>query len=221
MRLGFHIHTKYSFDSLMDPREILKTCKKIKVDTVCITDHNSILGSIKAKKYEKEIGVSVILGEEVRTQYGEVIGVYINEEISSRDFDEVIDEIRSQGGISVLPHPFRGHKNVEYLASRVDVVEVWNGHSTPEENAKALELALKLKKPAIVGSDAHFYSEIKNAITECGSILDQEKKFYTAYPSPYVKELSNIVGHVRRGRIWNVVKPVYRMAKETIKFMFR
>ena len=216
MKLSFHIHTKYSFDSLMDPKKVLKICKEIGVDTVCITDHNTILGSIKAKKFENEIGVSVISGEEVRTQYGEVIGIYINEGIKSKDFDEVIDEIRSQGGLSVLSHPFRGHKKVEYLASRVDVIEVWNGHSTPDENAKAFELALKLKKPAIVGSDAHFYSEIKNAITECKAILDQEKKFYTAYPPPYVKELSNIVGHIRRGRIWNVPKPMYRMVKMSI-----
>ncbi|WP_456365948.1 PHP domain-containing protein [Thermococcus sp.] len=211
MKACFHIHTKYSFDSLMGPKKILKICKHLGADVVYITDHNTIKGSLEAKKYEKELGIEVILGTEIRTQYGDIIGVNITEEITTRDFGEVLDEIKLQGGISILPHPYRGHKRVEYLASKVDLIEVWNGHSTPEENQKALKLAQNLEKPPVVGSDAHIYSELRNAIMVYDSILDFEKTFYTSYPRVYQKELSSLIGHVRRGRIWNVPFVVFRM----------
>jgi len=204
MKACFHIHTKYSFDSLMHPKKILRICKQLGADVVYITDHNTIRGSLEAKKYEKEIGIKVIPGIEIKTQYGDVIGVDLTEEILTRDFEEVLDEIKSQGGISILPHPYRGHKKVEYLASKVDLIEVWNGHSTPEENQKALELAQKLRKPPVVGSDAHIYSELGNAIMEYNSLFDFNKVFYTAYPTATQRELSNIIGHMKRGRLWNI-----------------
>ncbi|MBC7334202.1 MAG: PHP domain-containing protein, partial [Actinobacteria bacterium] len=139
MKACFHIHTKYSFDSLMHPKKLLKICKQLGADAVYITDHNTIRGSLEAKKYEEDLGIEVIPGIEIKTQYGDIIGVDLTEEILTRDFEEVLDEIKSQGGISVLPHPYRGHKKVEYLASKVDLIEVWNGHATPKENQKALE----------------------------------------------------------------------------------
>lgn len=204
MRACFHIHTKYSFDSLMHPKKILKICKQLGADVVYITDHNTIRGSLEAKKYEKELGIKVILGIEIKTQYGDIIGVDLTEEILTKNFEEVLDEIKSQGGISILPHPYRGHEKVEYLASRVDLIEVWNGHSTPEENQKALELAQKLRKPPVVGSDAHLYSELGNAIMEYNSLFDVNKVFHTKYPTVTQRELSSLIGHLRTGRVWNV-----------------
>jgi len=214
MRVCFHIHTKYSFDSLMHPKKILKICKQLGANAVYITDHNTIKGSLEAKKYEKEIGIKVILGTEIKTQYGDIIGVDITEEIPTRDFEEVLDEIKSQGGISILPHPYRGHKKVEYLASKVDLIEVWNSHSTPEENQKALELAVKFRKPPVVGSDAHLYSELRNAMMEFSSIWDFNKKFYVTYSKHYQKEISNLIGHAKRGRVWNVPLVIIRLLKE-------
>jgi len=211
MKACFHIHTKYSFDSLMHPKKILKICKQLGADVVYITDHNTIRGSLEAKKYEKEIGIKVILGIEIKTQYGDIIGVNLTEEILTRDFEEVLDEIKSQGGISILPHPYRGHKKVEYLASKVDLIEVWNGHSTPEENQKALELTVKFRKPPVVGSDAHLYSELGNAMMRFNSLFDFEKTFYTTYSKAYQKELSNLIGHIKTGRVWNIPLVIIRL----------
>lgn len=214
MKACFHIHTKYSFDSLMHPKKILKICKQLGADAVYITDHNTIRGSLEAKKYEKEIGIKVIPGTEIKTQYGDIIGVDITEEILTRDFEDVLDEIKSQGGISILPHPYREHKKVEYLASKVDLIEVWNGHSTPDENQKALELAIKFRKPPLVGSDAHLYSELGNAMMEFSSIWDFNKKFYVTCSKNYQKEISNLIGHVKKGRVWNVPLVIIRLLKE-------
>jgi len=217
MKACFHIHTKYSFDSLMDPKKILKICKKLGADVVYITDHNTIKGSLEAKKYEKELGITAVPGIEVKTQYGDVIGINIMEEIFTRNLEDVLDNIKSQAGISVLPHPYRGHKKVDYLASRVDLIEVWNGHSTPEENQRALELARRVKKPPVVGSDAHIYSELGNAMMVYDSLFDFEKIFYTSYPQFYEKELSNLIGHVKRGKIWNVPFVISRMLYKWVR----
>ena len=214
MRVCFHIHTKYSFDSLMQPRKILKICKKLGVDTVYITDHNTIKGSLEAKKYSKELGVGVVLGTEIKTQYGDIIGIHINEEITTQNFEELIDEIKSQGGISVLPHPYRGHSKTEYLASKVDLIEVWNGHSTPIENKKAFELSKKFKKPPVAGSDAHIYPEISNAIMEFNSIFDDEKSICTKYPSARQIEISHLIGHFKKGRLWNIPFVIIKLIKE-------
>ena len=212
MKACFHIHTKYSFDSLMNPKKILKVCKKIGVDTVYITDHNTIRGSIEAKKYEKMLGIEVILGTEIKTQYGDVIGININEEILVKDFEEVLEEIKSQGGISVLPHPYRGHSKIEYLASKVDLIEIWNGHSTPYENQRAFELSQKTKKPPLIGSDAHLYSELYNSWMIFNDILDLNKKFYIKSRSTIFQiEMSNLIGHLKTGRIWSLPKVVGRL----------
>ena len=213
-RVVFHIHTRYSYDSLMHPRKILKICKQLEIDSIYITDHNTIKGSLIAKKYEKEFDVKVIPGIEVKTEYGDIIGVNITEDIKTRNFEEVIDEIKQQGGISILPHPFRGHKNIEYLASKVDIIEVWNARSSPEQNQKALTLAKKLNKPQIAGSDAHLYSEISNAILEFNSLFDLEKRFvHLRYSKPWQQQVSNLIGHIRQGKIWNIPIVILRLLK--------
>ena len=213
MKACFHIHTKYSFDSLMHPKKILKICKKLGVDVVYITDHNTIKGSLEASKYKRDLKIDVILGIEIKTQYGDIIGVDINEEISSKDFEEVLDKIKSQGGISILPHPYRGHYKIEYLASKVDLIEVWNGHCTPYENQKAFELSKKFNSPPVVGSDAHLYSELDNAIMVFSSIWDIEKKIYIRYPNRYQRYMCNLIGHLKTGSVWNIPSVIIDMIR--------
>lgn len=157
-----HIHSSYSHDSLMRPRRILKRAKNAGLTGVAITDHDTIRGSLEAMKLEKEVGMTVIPGVEILTDSGDIIGLLVNEEIRSRKWHEVIDEIRGQGGVSVLPHPYRSHLNVLELAKTVDLIEVWNARSTVEQNERALQLAGRLLKPGTYGSDAHTYAEIGN-----------------------------------------------------------
>jgi predicted metal-dependent phosphoesterase TrpH len=155
-----HIHSNYSQDSLMRPGRILKRAKEVGLTGVAITDHDTIQGSLDARKLEKEVGVTVIPGVEILTDSGDIIGLFVNEEIRSRGWDEVIEEIRGQGGVTVLPHPYRSHLDIPGLAKAVDLIEVWNARSTAEQNERALQLAEGLKKPGIYGSDAHTYGEI-------------------------------------------------------------
>jgi predicted metal-dependent phosphoesterase TrpH len=114
---------------------------------------------------------TVLVGAEIKTPLGEITGLFLNEEISTNDPFCVIDAIKDQGGLSVLPHPFRSflfsHLDTQEemsvnLVKRVDAIEVFNSRTRRVCNEKARLLAIKMNKPMVAGSDAHFYPEIGN-----------------------------------------------------------
>ena len=79
------------------------------LDGIAVTDHNTIRGGVETEKSNKS-QLEIIIGSEIKTEYGDIIGLFLNEEIKSTTFWEVIDEINSQSGLVVLPHPFRKNK---------------------------------------------------------------------------------------------------------------
>jgi predicted metal-dependent phosphoesterase TrpH len=156
----FHIHSKYSHDSLMSPESIVKRAKKVGLTCIAITDHGSIAGGVAGKKVAGRYGVEVIVGAEIKTDCGDIIGLNLHQEIEGTAWKAVIREIRTQGGIVVLPHPYHDHDSVEEIARSVDFIECWNSRCTPEENAHAESLTVNSGKKCIYGSDAHSVSEI-------------------------------------------------------------
>ena len=157
MRGVFHIHSAYSFDGHISPANIVKELQKLGVDFAAITDHETIKGALEAKSIAK---LNIIIGAEYKTDKGDIIGLFLKEDVISGKSVEVISEIKKQGGVVVLPHPYRSHKLDKELINSVDVIEVYNSRSTKIENQKSLELAKRYSKPGIVGSDAHFLQEI-------------------------------------------------------------
>jgi hypothetical protein len=155
-----HIHSKYSHDSLMSPEGIVKRAKKAGLTCIAITDHGTIRGGVEGKKAGEKYGIRVIVGSEVKTDCGDIIGLNLHEEIGVTGWKEVITAIRSQGGFVVLPHPYREHARVEEIAPLADFIETGNGRSTPEQNAAAADLAVRTGRFPAYGSDAHILSEI-------------------------------------------------------------
>lgn len=206
-----HTHSNYSHDSLMRPERILKQAKKMGLTGVAITDHDTIRGSLEAKRLEKEIGVTVITGVEVLTDSGDIIGLFVNEEIRSRRWGEVIDEIREQGGVAILPHPYREHQNVSELAKAVDLVEIWNARSTVEQNERAVQLAGELQKPGLYGSDAHTYAEIGNVNVQvnCGT-WEVKGVVRAEYSSRSAVIRSHVTHHLRRGEFLQLLQSGWR-----------
>jgi hypothetical protein len=161
MILDLHIHSKYSYDSTLDAKTILKTAKLRRLDGVAITDHDTIAGGLEAKKMNSDPNFSVIVGSEVSTDAGDLIGLFLTEEVKSHGMMEAIEEIRKQGGIAILPHPYRGHRILgDEVMKRVDLIEAYNSRSNAAENKKAAELAERFGKQTAAGSDAHFRQEI-------------------------------------------------------------
>ncbi len=166
MRLDLHIHTKYSKDSNLDTSEVIKVSKKRGLDGIAVTEHNTIQGGVKAQKLNDDPDFKVIIGSEVHTNRGEVIGYFLNEEIKSRDLYEVIDEMCAQDAVIAIPHPydvfrFSTLKPDEDILKLVDCIEAFNARCTFSRfNRRAKELAGNTGLAMTAGSDAHTLSEI-------------------------------------------------------------
>ena len=167
MKYDLHSHSKYSSDGILDPRKIIKVAIKKGLDGIAVTDHNTIKGGLEAKKYETD-DFNVIIGSEVMTTKGEVIGLFLSEEIKSKDFYDVIGEIKAQNGIVVLPHPFDEWRYASFPAKEdvkyIDNIEIFNSRCVKKKyNDNAGKFAKKYKLGVTGGSDAHFANEIGHA----------------------------------------------------------
>jgi|ERR1035437_543620 predicted metal-dependent phosphoesterase TrpH len=172
-KFDLHTHSSYSSDGWIDPKNMVKIAIKNNLDGIAITDHNTIKGGLKAKNYETK-DFKVIIGSEIITNQGEVIGLFLSEEIISKNLTDVIYEIKAQNGIIVIPHPFDEmrhsalHPSDEF-AYLIDCIEAFNSRCIFQKyNKKAVEYANKHDLSFVAGSDAHFGNEIGNAgiITE-------------------------------------------------------
>ncbi|MFH1023818.1 MAG: PHP domain-containing protein [Planctomycetota bacterium] len=172
MEFDLHIHTRYSFDCRMKPEKIIRVAKARGLAGIGVVDHNSLEGALETERIAAG-RLIVIPGIEVGTMMGDIIGFFIREPITVRDPFEVIEAIHAQGGVVVLPHPFRGRMAIPLkLAERVDVIEGYNARSTdvavlhPSKGEEAVvKVAEAHGKPTVAGSDAHFYWEIGRART--------------------------------------------------------
>lgn len=173
MRVDLHIHTKYSKDCRLEPRDILRVAST-RVDAIAVTDHDTIKGGVETKKLEGEFGIEVVIGAEIRTDRGEVLGYGLEEEISQRDFFEVVDAIRDQGGLVAIPHPFDflrvSSLTIEGdILKAIDAVEVFNSRCVLASfNEKARSFAEEHGLAITAGSDAHTLNELGRA----GLVLD-------------------------------------------------
>jgi len=168
MKYDLHTHSNYSRDGWVDVEKMVKIAIKKGLSGIALTDHNTIKGALKAKKLESE-KFKVIIGSEISTERGEVIGLFLSEEIRSRRFEDVISQIQDQDGIIVLPHPFdnirgNGIKPNQEDAKLADYVEIFNSRCLLNKyNTQAEKYAAKYGLNGLAGSDAHFASEIGNA----------------------------------------------------------
>jgi predicted metal-dependent phosphoesterase TrpH len=173
MRYDLHSHTHYSPCSNLMPETVLKMAKKRGLNGIAITDHNTIKGALKVKQLNKDKDFEVIIGDEVRTNYGDVLVYYLNKEIKSREFFSVVEEARKQNALVAIAHPFRISLNptlkfrypIEKLKSKIDAIECFNSRMLPGNNERAQRLAKKLDIAGIGGSDSHFKFEVGRSYT--------------------------------------------------------
>jgi predicted metal-dependent phosphoesterase TrpH len=162
--VDLHMHTDHSNDCVTPVEVLLATARERGLGAIAVTDHNEISGAIEAREKAAEFGVKVIVGEEVKTaDQGEVIGLFIEEKIPrGMSLEETIAEIRRQGGIVYVPHPFdRLHSVPDYehllaVVDQVDAIEVFNPRiAIAAWNEEAVRFAGKYRIPGGAGSDAH------------------------------------------------------------------
>jgi glycosyltransferase involved in cell wall biosynthesis len=160
--VDLHMHTDHSSDCATPVEVLLATAKARGLGAIAVTDHNVISGAFEAQA--KANGIKVIVGEEVKTaDQGEVIGLFLRELIPrGLTLQETIAEIKRQGGVVYVPHPFdRMHAVPDYehlmaVLDDVDAIEVFNPRVAIQEfNEEAARFAAKYRIPAGAGSDAH------------------------------------------------------------------
>lgn len=176
-----HIHSRYSFDSLLSPRTIVKTSLKKGLSAIAVADHNTAKGALKTMEEATSTSLIVIPAVELKTDVGHIMGLFVEADIKPKNIDGVIDEIKEQDGVAVLLHPTRMRgTSLKEAANRIDVVEALNGRTRRWENLKAKDLALEFNKPVIAGSDAHLGFEIgcvRTVFEDASNTLEDIRKY--------------------------------------------
>ena len=168
-------------DCTMSLEQIIARCLEVGINCLGIADHNTIAG---AKKMKEIAPFSIIVGEEILTLDGEVIGFFLSQEIPSKlPMKETVAQIKAQNGLVCIPHPYdRLRMSVfrdqvfDDIMNDVDIIEAFNARSlSAGSSTRARQLAQKYGKPASAGSDAHTLPEIGNAYVEMPDFNGKDK----------------------------------------------
>lgn len=177
MKIDLHCHTEASADCITPIAQIPARCEARAIRVQAITDHNEIWGAQKLQELVAANGhpLGVIVGEEVSTTEGEIIGLFLHEKIpAGLSPEETVERILVQGGLVLLPHGFDPLKRFrlqdaarERVAGQIHIVETFNARiSRPSWNRAAVAWAEKCGKLMSAGSDAHTLADIGEAWVE-------------------------------------------------------
>ncbi len=165
IEVDLHMHTDHSGDCATPVDVLINTARDRNLGAIAITDHNEVSGAIEARKLAEELGdIKVIVAEEVKTaEQGEVIGLFLEDKIpKGLTMAETIREIRAQGGLVYVPHPFdRFHSVPDYehlldMVEEIDLLEVFNPRvAVTAFNEEAVRFAAKYRIVPAAGSDSH------------------------------------------------------------------
>ncbi len=185
LRIDLHVHTYFSPDSVITPKDLFYYVKKRGLDGVAITDHDRVDGALRMIK---EKSFLVIPGIEISSQNGHIIGLNVNDVVPPElSAEETVERIHEAGGLAVACHPvtFLKKSLKGSITSHFDAVEVINSLAFPFKYSirHSRRVALSLGIAQVAGSDAHYGPEIGNAYT----VLDSDS------------EIENVIEAIRRG----------------------
>jgi predicted metal-dependent phosphoesterase TrpH len=173
LKVDMHTHTEYSPDSRTPVKTQAAAIKAAGLDVVCATDHNTIEGALRLREIAD--GFRVVVGEEISTRDGDMIGLFLEKAVP-RDLsaEETIARIHDQGGLVSVPHPFSRNRlfhirraALDRVWKDVDCIEIFNAREAfTRDNLRAAAFAKEKNIPGAVGSDAHRAREIGKAWVE-------------------------------------------------------
>jgi predicted metal-dependent phosphoesterase TrpH len=179
LRVDMHTHTEASPDCETSIGDQARAVEAVGLDVVCATDHNTIEGALRLRELASRF--RVIVGEEVSSRDGEIIGLFLTE-IVARDLsgEETIARIHDQGGLVVVPHPF-SHNRPDHIRSQaldriwpqIDAIEIFNAREAfAADNEKAAAYARERRLAGAAGSDAHRAVDVGRAYVEMPDFAD-------------------------------------------------
>lgn len=169
LSVELHSHTFASGDCLLQPADIIRTCRTRAIDRLAVTDHNTIRGALAVQAAAPDL---VIVGEEIMTTQGELLGYFVREEIlPGLSPAETIARLRAQGAAISVSHPFDRHRqgawrepDLAAIAPLVDAIEIFNARALHQaDNDRAAAFAQAHGLLGTVGSDAHSARELGRA----------------------------------------------------------
>ena len=183
LNIELHCHTVASMDGVISFDSLLDTAAQIALDAVAVTDHDTVEGAVELQRLALSRGspVHIIVGEEKTLDDGShFIGLFLQRAIQSGDLAGAIREIDDQGGLCLIPHPFRrkdgllrdGLERLELFSRRVAGFELFSAKSSHEENRRAAELLNQTHLAPFGGSDAHYECDLGECVNEIANAGD-------------------------------------------------
>lgn len=232
VKCEIHTHTQYSHDSYLNFYGYLIRLKMKKINIVGITDHNEIEGAISFKKKLKKFGIDVIVGEEIFTESGEVIGLFLKEKIKpGLSLKETIKEIKKQKGLVYIPHPYDLKRNktvipfeeIKKYKKEIDFIEIHNGRNIEEYYSEIqYEIYNEISDYVVpvVGSDAHTFFELGRNYMNINNFA------YEGDPKEFKKMISNANFNKKKclpifHEITKIVRVVKHLSKGDFNGLFR
>lgn len=178
VRIDLHVHSNASFDCSVGPEAVARRCERLGLGPIFLTDHDTLDGALRLKQLT---GSSVVTGQEVTTNEGEVIGLFVQECIEPQlTALETVRQIKSQGGLVYLPHPLDPTRHslsaeaIDSISGHLDIVEICNGRASPAVNRHAEELCHSLGAAAGGGSDAHSLDRVGTVYVQIEEFRDAD-----------------------------------------------
>lgn len=178
-KVELHCHTVASIDGLISYQSLLRTARAIGLDAIAVTDHDTVQGALAARELarrsDSETRLEIIVGEERTLDDGShLIGLFLQEAIRARSLPEVLQEVDGQGGLCLIPHPFRkkdgllrnGLEPLRHFEGRTGGFEYFSAKCSYEENRRAADLLRGTHLGPFVGSDAHYECDLGESINE-------------------------------------------------------
>jgi predicted metal-dependent phosphoesterase TrpH len=172
VRIDLHVHTRHSHDSAAPVDSVLQRCRDSGLGLVAVTDHDNIRGGLEAR--EKSNGFPVIVGEEIKTAEGDVIGLFLEDPVPPRLTPlETVKRVKGQGGLVGVPHPFdrvrptaMGRRALLEILPWVDFLEGYNAHTLlSRDNRRGVDFAEEYTVPVVACSDSHSALELGRTYT--------------------------------------------------------
>ena len=202
IHVDLHMHTDHSPDCATPVETLLATAREVGLGAIAITDHNEVSGALAAREIGAEFGVKVIVAEEVKTaEQGEVIGLFLERRIErGMTMDETIAEIRRQGGLVYVPHPFdRLHSVPDYehllaIVEQIDILEVFNPRvALTAFNEEAERFAAKYRIVPGAGSDSHVAQGLGSVMIRVHDFDGPEEFLESMRDADIVRKQKNLV----------------------------
>src|SRR6266498_1885127 len=183
LNIEFHCHTIASMDGVIPFDTLLDTAINVFLDAIAITDHDTLEGAVELQRLARSrcAPVEIIVGEEKTLDDGtHFIGLFLKRAIQSGDLAGAIREIEDQGGLCLIPHPFRrkdgllrdGLDRLELFAGQVAGFELFSAKSSHEENRRAAALLARTHLAPFGGSDAHYECDLGECVNEIANAGD-------------------------------------------------